>query len=176
VLLFYGTLSFIIISCGVVLWFISSWLRRAAGLPDGIVLFSDSGYERLSSFSIVSHRLGLVGKPDYLLRDRQGVVPVEYKATMYPLAGPYWNHLVQLGAYLLLVEEYFGEVSYGVLKYKDRSVKVEFTRELRTKVLGLLRELKESKKSEIAAIKRSHELAGKCASCGFFTVCDEALR
>ena len=164
-----------IVFCAFVLWLLGGWLREESGLPGGFVLFSDTGYERLASFSMVSHRLGLVGKPDFLIKTPDGVVPVECKSSLVPVAGPYWNHIVQLGVYLLLVEEHYGWASYGVINYRDGSVKVEFTRGLRTSVLRLLSELKRSQKLDVAAVRRSHDSAARCRGCGYVDVCDEAI-
>ena len=46
------------------------WMRRAqmrTGLPAGQVVYSDTGVERAVTKPLVSHRLGLIGKPDYLV-------------------------------------------------------------------------------------------------------------
>lgn len=110
-----------------------------------------------------------------LVESPEGVVPVEMKSRGIPRGGPYWNHLVQLVVYLLLVEEYYGSVSYGVIKYSDQSVKVLFTPDLRKRVLGLVSEIRWLRKFEVEAVKRSHEMAGRCAGCGFVPLCSEAI-
>lgn len=63
------------------------WMRRAqmrTGLPAGQVVYSDTGVERAVTKPLVSHRLGLIGKPDYLVEVQGGgrrfLVPVEVKS------------------------------------------------------------------------------------------------
>jgi CRISPR-associated exonuclease Cas4 len=158
-----------------VLWIVGGRLRAATGIPGGVVVFSDSGYEGVRGFAMVSRRFGLSGMPDYLIKAPEGVVPVEMKSGRMPRSGPYWNHIVQLVCYLLLVEEYYGSVSYGVIKYSDQSVKVAVTPDLRKRVLGLLSEIRRLRKVEVEAVKRSHEMAGRCRGCGFVPVCSEAI-
>jgi CRISPR/Cas system-associated exonuclease Cas4 (RecB family) len=158
------------------LWLWGGWLRASTGVPGGVVVFSDTGFERVPGFAMVSKRFGLSGMPDFLIKTAvDGMVPVELKSGLLPRGGPYWNHVVQLVVYLLLVEEYYGKVSYGVIKYRDQSVKVVFRPELRKKVLALVSELRQLRRVEVEAVKRSHTMAGRCSGCAFRPVCDEAL-
>lgn len=57
----------------------------------------------------MSHRYGLKGKPDALVRTESGdLIPVERKKTRAPQRGPYDGDLIQAAAYCILVEEEFG--------------------------------------------------------------------
>jgi CRISPR-associated exonuclease Cas4 len=173
-MLFIGAGAVLVISA-ILLWVLGGWLRAAAGVPGGVVVFSDTGYERVRGFAMVSLRFGLSGMPDYLIKAPEGVLPVELKSGKMPRGGPYWNHVVQLAVYWLLVEEYYGSVSYGIIKYSDQSVKIAFTPDLRKRVLGLVSEIRRLRKFEVEAVKRSHELPGRCRGCGFVRVCSEAI-
>lgn len=82
---------------------------------------------------------------------------------------------MQLGVYLILVEENYGRFAYGVLKYRDRSVRVEFTQDLRQRVLGLLAELKRTERTAVEVVSGSHNSASKCRRCGFYDVCTRAV-
>lgn len=168
-------LAAVLFISAVFLWICGGRLRAGAGIPGGVVLFSDSGYERVRGFAMVSRRFGLSGMPDYLIKAPEGVVPVEMKSGRMPRGGPYWNHIVQLGCYVLLVEEYYETPPYGVIKYSDQSVKVAFTPEVRKKVLALVSDIRRLRKVEVEAVKRSHEIAGRCRGCGFVPVCSEAI-
>ena len=170
-------LSFLVggLLCGILLCFLGAWLRRRVGLPVGAVVFSDTGYERVPAVSLVSHGLRLVGKPDFLIRCKEGLIPVEEKSSLAPVGGPYWSQLVQLGAYLILVEENYGRVPFGVLKYRDRSVRVEFTEELRRRVLSLLSDMKRAEGATVDRVVRSHNSASKCRQCGFSGVCEQKV-
>ena len=160
---------------GILLCVVGSLLRQQVGLPVGTVVSSDTGYERVPGVALVSHGLRLAGKPDFLIRTKEGLIPVEEKSSLAPVSGPYLSQLVQLGVYLILVEENYGRVAYGVLKYRDRSVRVEFTQDLRQRVLGLLAELKRAERTAVEVVSRSHNSASKCRRCGFYDVCNRAV-
>lgn len=165
---------------------------KRTGLPAGALLYSDTGrpvgrvapaepgrdgkkQERL----LVSETLGLVGRPDYLIEAEGGVVPVEVKSTASPAGGrPYDSHLAQLAAYCLLVEDVLGaRVPYGLVKYRDREVRVEYTPELREYALALIEEMNEDAAAAAAGeeVQRSHEDPRRCAGCSLRDACTESL-
>jgi CRISPR-associated exonuclease Cas4 len=161
---------------------------RRAGLPPGSLIYGDTGAPvgRVAPVALnqegerqerplVSRRRGLTGRPDYLVRTREGVVPVEAKSTRKPASGvPYDSHLMQLAAYCLLVEDQLGErVPYGVVRYRDGEVRVDYTPELREALLGLLGEMREARGS--GEVHRSHDEPPRCAACSYRDACDEAL-
>lgn len=89
---------------------------------DGEVVYSDH------TLSVPSE--GLVGKPDYVVRGKDGLIPVEVKSCASD--SPYrWTHVLQLGCYCMLVHEEWGQrPPYGVLEYADRRIQVPFTPDL----------------------------------------------
>jgi CRISPR-associated exonuclease Cas4 len=161
---------------------------RRTGLPTGSLIYGDTGApvgrvapvvlndegERQER-PLISRRHGLTGRPDYLVRTREGVVPVEAKSTRKPASGvPYDSHLMQLAAYCLLVEDQLGgPVPYGVVRYRDGEVRVDYTPGLREALLGLLDEIREAREAE--EVHRSHEEPPRCAACSYRDACDEAL-
>ena len=165
---------------------------RRAGLPAGSLLYSDTGRPvgRLAPAEVgrdgqkqerplLSHALGLVGRPDYLIETEGGVVPVEVKSSACPAGGrPYDSHVAQLAAYCLLVEEVLGAaVPYGVVRYRDREVRVEYTAELRESALALIGEMKQEMGAADsgAEVHRSHDDPRRCAGCSLRDVCTESL-
>ena len=166
---------------------------KRAGLPAGSLLYSDTGRPigRIAPTEIgrdgqkqekplVSRTLALVGRPDYLIEAEDGsVVPVEAKSTNCPPTGrPYDSHIAQLAAYCLLAEDVLGAtVNYGLVKYRDREVRVEYTDELREHALGLIEQMKQDKRAaaEGAEVHRSHEDPRRCAGCSLRDVCTESL-
>jgi CRISPR-associated exonuclease Cas4 len=160
----------------------------ASGLPAGRLVYSDTGFavgeiapaqvnaegERQER-ALVSRRYGLTGRPDYLVRTDEGIVPVEAKSTRRPASGrPYDSHLMQLAAYCLLVEDALNEnVPYGVMRYADGEVRVEYTPELRETLLELIEEIREARDAD--EVHRSHDEPRRCANCGYRDVCDESL-
>ena len=165
---------------------------RRAGLPAGSLLYSDTGRPvgrvagtemgrdgKKQERPLTSDSLKLIGRPDYLIEADGGVVPVEVKSTNCPAGGrPYDSHLAQLAAYCLLVEDVLGaNVPYGLVKYRDREVRVEFTDELRGRALALVEGLKAdmNASAEGREVHRSHDDPRRCAGCSLRDVCTESL-
>jgi CRISPR-associated exonuclease Cas4 len=165
---------------------------KRAGLPAGGLLYSDTGRPvgrvagtevgrdgKRQERPLVSETLELVGRPDYLIEAEGGVVPVEVKSTACPTGGrPYDSHLAQLAAYCLLVEEVLGApVPYGLVKYRDREVRVEYTDEMREQALALIAEMKADMHASTDGeeVHRSHDDPRRCAGCSLRDVCTESL-
>lgn len=146
--------------------------RERAGLPEGAVIYRDT-WLRVER-PLFSPRLGLTGKPDYLVRERNSLAPVEVKATPAPPGGPYDSHVYQLAAYCLLVAgHYRRRPAHGLIQYADRAYTVEFTPGLEKRALALLDEMRADAEAE--EVGRSHDSPARCAGCGFREVCEEAL-
>src|SRR5262249_36553313 len=98
-----GALLLIVI--GMILLAFSRRFGRKSGMPRGEVLYEDASGQAQEPF--LSKRLLMAGKPDYLIKDRNGdLIPVEVKSSNAPRAGrPYESHLMQLAAYFLLLED-----------------------------------------------------------------------
>ena len=160
---------------------------RRAGLPRGNLLYSDTGFptgrtgeiitergERVEK-ALTSRRYNLTGRPDYLVRTADGVVPIEAKSTKCPPGGrAYDSHIMQLAAYCLLIEDVLNEgVPYGIIRYRDCEVLIEYTPELREDLIALIEEMMEARDAE--EVHRSHSDARRCAGCSMRDLCDEAL-
>ena len=164
---------------------------RRAGLPKGAVIYGDTfrpvgrvapavvGPEgRKQERPLVSRALRLTGRPDYLIETEGGVVPVEAKSTTCPPGGPYDSHLAQLASYCLLVEDVLGRrVPYGLVKYRDREVRVEYTPEVRQSALELLAAMGRDAEAADSGeeVHRSHDEPRRCAGCSLRDVCTESL-
>jgi CRISPR-associated exonuclease Cas4 len=165
---------------------------KRSGLPAGALLYSDTGHPvgrvapaepgrdgKKQERPLVSETLRLIGRPDYLIEAEGGVVPVEVKSTASPAGGrPYDSHLAQLAAYCLLVEDVLGaRVPYGLVKYRDREVRVENTAELRGRALALIEEMNEEMAAAASGeeVHRSHDDPRRCAGCSLRDVCTESL-
>lgn len=165
---------------------------KRAGLPAGSLLYSDTGRPvgrvagtevgrdgKRQEKPLVSNTLELVGRPDYLIEAEGGVVPVEVKSAACPAGGrPYDSHLAQLAAYCLLVEDVLGrKVPYGLVKYRDREVRVEYTPELKERTLALINEMKAGMNAsdEGREVHRSHDDPRRCVGCSLRDACTESL-
>lgn len=167
-------LAFILIVLALLLWFFAQRARQASGLPAGEVVYSDTGgWTRLEK-PLFSATLQLTGKPDYLVRQGTDYIPVEVKSGRAPPAGPYASHVYQLAAYCALVAEtYQRRPAYGLIKYADRTLAVDFTPALEAELTDLLDEMRADGEAEDVA--RSHSSAARCRACGFREECEESL-
>ena len=156
-------------------WLLGRGLFGRTGLPARSILYADVGSTFPQRAALISRRFRLSGKPDYLVRVKDGVAPVELKSSRSPSSGrPYEGHLFQLAAYCLLVEDVFRvSVPYGLVRYEDRSIRVDYTPSLRASLLVLLDEMRTAKRDGECHI--NHSQPSKCRSCGFRSDCGESL-
>ena len=144
---------------------------KAAGLPGGRVIYTDTrGWNKIEK-PLFYAALDLTGKPDYLVETNGQLIPVEVKSGRAPNA-PYDSHIYQLASYCLLVEKtYARRPPYGIIHYQDRDFAVDYTHDLEQSLLELITEMKrDGLKKEV---HRSHEQASRCKRCGFREVCDQ---
>lgn len=64
-------------------------------------------------------------------------------------------------------------VPFGIIRYRDGEARVEYTRELRARLLRLLEEMRAARTA--AVVHRNHTQVRRCARCAFHDLCDEAL-
>ena len=151
------------------------WLnlhRRETGLAGREIVYEAAGRMRIDK-TLVSRRYQLVGRPDYVVRMPEGLVPVEVKSRSYG-KGPYDGEKAQLFAYCLLVEDQMGEpVRSGVLQYADHDITVPFGDRERAHVISLLAEMRSCRNSR--EVTRSHSHARRCQRCGVRASCGQAL-
>ena len=152
------------------------WLSRRqleiAGLPRGRVISLDTLEVTPPERALYDAELDLVGRPDYLVRRRSEVLPVEVKSGAAPIQ-PHASHVLQLAAYCRLVCATFGSrPRQGVLKYADRAVAVDYSRRLEA---ALLDQLAEMRRWGNRAPDRSHESPERCRGCGYRERCDQRL-
>ena len=158
---------------GLVLFIRSDATRRQAGLPIGRVAYVDTGAWDRCERPLFSNRHRLTGRPDYLVRSREGVIPVEVKSGIAPNQ-PYLAHILQLAAYCLLVEEGEGRTPpHGILKYDDKAFEIDYTPALRDELLETLDAIR--LELDASDVDRSHQDPGRCHGCGYRDRCDRSL-
>lgn len=147
-------------------------MRARTGLPWAPVRYSDTGWH-VPEKPLLARRLGLVGKPDYLVELRGATIPIEVKPGRYA-ARPYESDLMQLAAYCALVEETSGSAPpYGLLRYAEQTFRLDYTPQVRADVLALIEEMRDALVD--GACERSHDQPHRCAGCGFYNQCEQAL-
>jgi CRISPR-associated exonuclease Cas4 len=158
------------------------WLLRRGrhayeetGLPPGDMIYSDTGAWQKVEKSLLNRQYGLVGKPDYLVqiteKGRAFTIPVEVKSAKRP-PSPHAGHILQLGAYCLLVEEAYRRTPpYGLLHYADATLRIEFTAALRREVLAAAEAIRRDLQAR--NVKRSHHEQSRCRFCGYQHGCGD---
>lgn len=148
--------------------------RLASGLPQGRVVYVDSRTWRKPPEPLRAPSYGLVGRPDYLMRQGRTVIPVESKPARRSET-PYPADVLQLAAYCLLVEESYGSTPpHGLLVYSERTFEIPFDAGLRNTLLDTLERMRHDQ--ERKEVRRDHDQPARCASCGMRGHCGrEAL-
>jgi CRISPR-associated exonuclease Cas4 len=167
------SLAFVVLLLAAACLLLANSLRRQSGVPAGDIVYEDTSDDE--SEVLYSETYRLCGKPDYLLEEADGLVPVEVKSSFAPRnRQPYASHLMQLAVYFLLVEDVLEqEAPYGLIRYRDRTLRVENTAELREQLLELVAEMQDILADGEA--HRSHKSARRCAGCSVAYACAERL-
>ncbi|MCW5875035.1 MAG: Dna2/Cas4 domain-containing protein [Anaerolineales bacterium] len=169
----YALAAVLLLLLAALLWWGSLRQRAALGLPEGQVLYSDTGVERRVEQPLFDEALGLIGRPDYLIQGADGLVPVEVKSGRTPRA-PHQSHIYQVAAYCALVARTFHQrPAYGIIRYPQRSFRVEFTTALEAQLLSVLEAMRVS--LQRGELHRSHQVAARCAACGYRLACTERI-
>ena len=166
--------ALILLAIGVILLAASSRLGRKTGMPRGEVSYADASGQAQEPF--ISKRLLMAGKPDYLMKDRNGdLIPIEVKSSNAPRAGrPYESHLMQLAAYFLLLEDVLQRpVPDGLIRYRNRTLRVANTDELRSRLMDLIAQMRRLMARDVA--RRNHNRPQRCSRCSVAHACDERL-
>ena len=170
-LIFYAAIFQLLIA--LYLFWQSGHTQKAAGLPGGRVIYTDTRAWGKVEKPLYYGALALTGKPDYLVEKNGRYIPVEVKSGRAPQA-PYDSHIFQVASYCLLVEKTMGSrPPYGIIHYEDRDFAVDYTQELENSLLDILAEMRRDERRE--DVQRSHESGARCAKCGFRNVCEQKL-
>jgi len=122
---------------------------------------------------LASDRLGLSGRPDRLIRLRNGAIIPQEKKSSKQL---YDSHRIQIGAYLLLVEDKYGiRPPYGVVELGDGSkTKIPNTRRLRRWTLDVADKIR-AQRVDLERPARVRPTPAQCRSCGYRDSCAQRV-
>jgi CRISPR-associated exonuclease Cas4 len=144
--------------------------RIGVGLNEAPI-YSDTGRSREI---LISEKHRLIGKPDHIVKTDGTLVPIERKSRNVTGWGPHEGEILQLVAYLVIVEEHFRvSVTTGRLQYANRTIDVPFDDDLRTRLASALASIRRAEM--LPDVVRSHNYAARCRGCGHRSVCDQAL-
>jgi len=162
---------------GLAAYLLWQWSRRdraGLGLPEGRIVRADMGAWRQCEEPLYSARYRLAGRPDYLVKTGRGLVPVEVKPGRTAPA-PYTGDVLQLGAYLLLVEEDTGvKPTHGLLRYREQTFEIPYTPGLRQEVIACLEEMRALREASQPP-EPQHREPQRCTRCGQREHCDVSL-
>ncbi len=146
-------------------------LRKEHRIEDGAIEYVDAPDE--GSKMLFSEKYGLRGRPDYVLKKDDNLVPVEVKTGRVP-RGPLFSHILQLAAYCLLIEEkYEHPPDYGIIRYNDIEHKIEYTDELKNTLISKLDDMRNIMDRD--EVHRNHNRSSKCRHCSRREMCPERL-
>ncbi len=144
-------------------------IKKKLQLPDGEIIYIDD----LQKAPILkSEKYKIWGRPDLLIKKGDDYIPVEIKTGRIP-RGPLFSHIMQLTAYMLLVEENYKTPPYGLLKYGPQIYKIEYEEDLKNIMLQKVKEMREALKT--GEVHRNHHKIGKCLHCSRRDICPERL-
>lgn len=133
---FFAAITLILGLILLVFWYLQ---KQKFGILNQQIIYKDTA--QTPGQILYAKTLALSGKPDYLIKQGEMVIPVEVKTSRAPIE-PYENHVMQLMAYCLLVEENYGiRPVGGYLKYPGKEFKIAYTDEARDSLKSLVGEM-----------------------------------
>jgi CRISPR-associated exonuclease Cas4 len=140
-------------------------------IQNGKIIYSDLNKPEKAIFS---KRYKIIGKPDYILKKDEYLIPVELKTGKHFLSKK--NHIYQVAAYCQILEDYYNcYVPYGILVYKDtkKQFKIKYDPKLRFELLSIIKEMRKYKNFD--SIQRNHFDIKKCINCSLRKYCNNKL-
>jgi len=123
-------------------------------------------------------RLGICGKPDYLMQmttaGESRFVPLEVKPSRQSQR-LYDSDRVQIAVYLIALRATVADraSAVGYVRYRNRTFEVPLTAELEAEVERLTAALRRGRAASV--MHRSHNIAARCRGCPVRQHCDESL-
>ena len=168
---FYISLTLLLIA--IFLFWLSHRQQRQTGLPDGRVIYTDTGQWGRVEKPLYDAEMRLTGKPDYLVERKGKIIPVEVKSGKAPNT-PYDSHIYQLASYCYLVHKTTGKrPPYGIIHYNNRDFAIDYAPALEAALLDLLAEMRQDERRKEVAC--SHSSPARCRRCGYRKICDQGL-
>jgi len=144
-------------------------MKKQDRIPNGKIQYTDLNKPAQPLFS---KRYRLTGKPDYIVKKGQQLIPFEVKNTNKK--NPQKNHIMQLAAYCHLLEENYKQfVPYGVLSYNNEEYPIQFDPKLRFELENTITTIRslQNKKN----IPLNHNDPKKCVYCSMKKYCNTIL-
>jgi CRISPR-associated exonuclease Cas4 len=144
--------------------------KKSYGIPDGLILYSDLNVPAAPFFS---KRSRLTGKPDYIIRRENHIIPVEVKSGRGP--HPHHSQKLQLAAYCQILEDTSGVfVPEGILVYNNVPYTIPFDPRLRFELESVMKTMRASLRS--GSVQRNHQESGRCHHCSMRRFCTDVVQ
>jgi len=140
-------------------------------LRRGLGRYHLSEGERLFNRQLFSSTIGLSGKIDLIIRSGNRNYPVDFK---HSLERVHLNHIMQLGAYSLLLEETFScPVEEGFIYFVPgkRVNRIAITGEIKSAVREIIEEIRRMLTDE--AMPEQPKNRNRCQDCEFKNYCND---
>ena len=146
---------FVFLFAALVILCLAILYRRKAGFGSGKTISRDN-------VELRSKRYKLVGRPDRIVQRGKNFIAEDKKSSMRV----YDSHRVQMGVYMLLLEEEYGKrPPYSVLLLGNgRREKIKNTNELRQQVLDIIQRIRTARK-ELTKPISVQAVPQKCRAC-----------
>ena len=162
----------ILLVVGFAAYLFSRRTQKETGVPEGKLVYSDTGAWRKVNRPYFDPDWGLAGKPDYVVEVRGIQIPVEVKSSS--AKHPYDSHILQLAAYCRLIEVESGRrPPMGLIKYQDKVFEINYSDALEQRLKTLVDVIRGSEPA--VEFPRSHDSPARCAGCGYRSECDQRL-
>lgn len=153
------------------------YAERVAAADVGVPLVPEKiwrGHRKVPEV-LSSRRFGLVGKPDYVLVDDDGMYfPVELKNRRAPRQ-PLESDVAQLWSYCFLLEENGFPTIGGEIRYRNRTFQMPYSPESRNLVLELLEDLRRYlREPDTARVPQNP--GPQCRNCAYRHNCESAIQ
>jgi CRISPR-associated exonuclease Cas4 len=144
--------------------------RKSLGIPEGMILYSDLN---VPAEPLFSKRSRLTGKPDYIIRRENHLIPVEVKSGGG--THPHQSQMLQLAAYCQILEDTSGGfVPEGILVYNNVPFNIPFDPKLRFELSSTMRTMRASLRSGV--LQRNHHESRRCRNCSMRQYCTEMVQ
>jgi CRISPR-associated exonuclease Cas4 len=164
-----------ILAVALLVFLLSRLLATQSGLPEGRLVYSDDDALQQLPKPLYDQTLNLVGKPDYVLTLKNGIiVPVEFKSQAAP-SSPYDSHILQLSAYCYLCDKSFGRrPDYGLIRYANKTYQIHYDLARENEFLDVIAQIRRCE-AQGDAPDRSHNQPARCRGCGYNSICVQKL-
>lgn len=120
---------------------------------------------------LISHRWKLKGRSDYLIEDVGKFIPLEVKSGRSNQGNPFFNDVMQLMCYVLLLEDHFGsKIEEGQIMYLRNPPPISVKKTVR-RISLLKKYLKQMHLYSRRKILPKNQKENKCWRCSYHDFC-----